>query len=70
MEVEAVAYDFDKRPPDDHPCKIWLYLDQRFQRRDCFKLFVVKISLIRIFPPKIEETQNVSSKAVICHTFQ
>ena len=36
MEVEAVAYDFDKRPPDDHPCKIWLYLDQAF-RGDCFK---------------------------------
>jgi hypothetical protein len=33
MEGGAVGYNFERDPPKDHPCQVWLNLVQRFQRR-------------------------------------
>jgi hypothetical protein len=33
MEGGAVGHNFERDPPMDHPCQVWLNLVQGFQRR-------------------------------------
>ena len=33
MEGGAVGHNFERYPPKDHPCQVWLNLVQVFQRR-------------------------------------
>ena len=33
MEGGAVAHNFERDPPRNHPCQVWFNLVQRFQRR-------------------------------------
>jgi hypothetical protein len=53
MEDGAVGHNFERHPPWDHPCQVWLNSVQGFQRRrfkyESFEIFKMLILFVLYF---------------------